>query len=71
MPISYVVVEEHSDTVAIGDVIRQDPVADPDNPVDPNSDIVITLYVSTGPADVPISSFIFKEVRDRFVFERI
>ena len=48
MPVSYVVVEEASDTVAVGIVIRQDPEP---GTYDPNDDIVITVYVSSGPED--------------------
>lgn len=48
MSISYVIVEEASDTVEEGIVIRQDPEP---GTYDPNSDIVITIYVSSGPDD--------------------
>jgi beta-lactam-binding protein with PASTA domain len=48
MAISYVLVYEYSSTVPEGEVISQDPPADPDNPVDPNDNIVITLTISLG-----------------------
>lgn len=48
MPITYEVELEYSDTVEEGVVIRQEPEP---GQYDPNDDIVITLYVSSGPAD--------------------
>jgi hypothetical protein len=57
MPISYALVYAYSSTVAAGDVISQDPVADPDNPFDPNLDTVITLTISLG-SSAPKHSYI-------------
>lgn len=48
MPITYEFVEEASDTVAEGLVIRQDPEP---GQYDPNDDIHIIVYISSGPED--------------------
>lgn len=63
MPVTYEEVSEASSDVPVGVVIRQDPEP---GQYDPNDDIVVTIYVSSGPGRA--TAIAFSVIRAGMVF---